>query len=208
MRSHFRLLCVFVALAVSVGCSEEKPQLSPLSQSSTILAFGDSLTYGTGASKRESYPTILKQLTGIKVINEGIPGEVSGKGKARLGQILKKHQPDIVILCHGGNDLLQKIDTNKTINNLKNMITMIKESGSEVVILSVPRPGLMLKPAPFYEEISTEMDIPIIAGLLSEILSDRELKSDTAHPNGKGYRQMAKAIADLLLERKAINQLN
>ncbi len=208
MRSSIRLLCVFVLLVLTTACSEEKTQLSPLSQSSTILAFGDSLTFGTGASKDKSYPSILSRLTAIKVVNEGVAGEISVRGKARLGKLLKKHQPDLVILCHGGNDLLQKIDTHQTINNLKSMITMINENGSEVVLLSVPRPGLILKPASFYKEIATEMDIPIITGLLSEILSNRDLKSDTAHPNGKGYRQMAKAVAELLKERKAISHLN
>ena len=208
MRSIIKLLCVLVILTITSACSEEKSPLRPLSQSSTILAFGDSLTYGTGASKNESYPAILGQLTGIKVINEGVAGEVSGKGKNRLGKLLTKHQPNLVILCHGGNDLLQKIDNKKTISNLKSMITMIEDSGSEVVLLSVPRPGLILKAAPFYEEIATEMDIPLIAGLLSEILSNRGLKSDTAHPNEKGYRQMAQTVAELLKERKAISQLN
>lgn len=190
------------------SCSDDKPQLNPLSQTSIILAFGDSLTFGTGTSKDKSYPSILNNLTGINVINEGIPGEVSAKGEARLDRLLDKHKPDLVILCHGGNDLLQKINTQLTINNLKAMITTIRENRSDVVLLSVPKPGILLKPAPFYAEIAEEMGVPIGTGILSKILSSSDLKSDTAHPNEKGYRQMAEDIAELLLDRKAINQLN
>ena len=207
-RSPVRHLCLIVFLALISACAEEEAQLNPLSGSSTILAFGDSLTFGTGVAKNKSYPAILEQLTGISVINEGIPGEVSEKGLSRLGSLLKKHQPDLVILCHGGNDLLQKLDVQLTKNNLKAMIMMIEDHGSEIVFLSVPRPGIMLSPAPFYQEISEEIDVPIITGLLSEILSNNQLKSDTAHPNEKGYRKMARSIANLLVKRNAIPPLN
>ena len=203
-----RQICLLVILTGLTACSEEKTKLSPLSESSTILAFGDSLTYGTGASKDESYPSILNKLTKIKVVNGGVPGEVSSNGKTRLAKVLQKHQPDLVILCHGGNDLIQKLDRTQVIANLKNMIAMIRSGNSEVILLSVPRPGLMLKPAAFYDEIAEEMNVPIISGTLSDILSNSALKSDAAHPNAKGYFQMAKTIGDFLVERKAINQLN
>lgn len=205
---RFLILCSALFLTIiTIGCTDDRPQLKPLDQSATILAFGDSLTFGTGASKEESYPVILKKLIGTKVINAGIPGEISEKGKNRLGRLLKKHQPDLVILCHGGNDLLQRMDTEQTIDNLKIMIKMIREHHAQVVLLSVPKPGILLRPAPFYQDIADEMEVPITMGVLSEIISDNKLKSDAVHPNGKGYFQMAKSVAELLVERKAIKSL-
>ncbi len=202
-----RFIFLLVFISSITACSDNKPKLKALSKSATILAFGDSLTYGTGASQVDSYPSRLKQLIGFKVVNAGVSGEVSSDGKKRLGKLLDKHKPALVVLCHGGNDLLQKLDTSQTIDNLKAMIKMIKDSGAEVILLSVPKPGLMLKPAPFYEAIAEETKTPIILGLISEILSNRTLKSDTAHPNAKGYSEIAKSIADLLIERDAVSSL-
>ncbi len=206
MKLKLAFLVLISLLFFIANCGGEQPELKPLKPSATILAFGDSLTYGTGASKQKSYPAVLNQLTGIKVINAGIPGEISIEGKNRLTGLLKKYKPDLVILCHGGNDLLQKLDKSQIINNLKTMIKMIKDSQSQVVLLSVPKPGIFLSPATFYEEIAAEMQIPIKTGVLSEIISNNELKSDAVHPNAKGYYQMAEAVLELLIESEAISK--
>ncbi|MFK8066609.1 MAG: arylesterase [Gammaproteobacteria bacterium] len=203
LKSSFLVLSSF--LLVIVACSDKQPELKPLKPSATILAFGDSLTYGTGANKEESYPAVLSHLTGMKVINAGVAGEISAKGKNRLASLLKKHKPDLVFLCHGGNDLLQKMDKTQTINNLKAMIKMIKDNQSQVILISVPQPGIFLSPAPLYEQIAVETQTPIITGVLSEIISSNELKSDAVHPNAKGYYQLAEAVFELLVESKAVS---
>jgi len=90
------------------SCGQEQPQLDKLSKDAVILAFGDSLTYGTGAKPAESFPVILEKLSNRKVINAGIPGELSSSGLDRFPEVLDKQQPELVILCHGGNDILRK----------------------------------------------------------------------------------------------------
>jgi len=197
------LLVVFITLS---ACSNDIPRLSPLTQESTILSFGDSLTYGTGTSVDQSYPSILSQLTGINIINDGVPGEITASGRLRLKKSLKKYQPNLVILCHGGNDLIQKLDPEQTKKNLENMINMIHETGSEVVLLAVPRPGLLLRPAPYYKELADKYGLPLEEDVLAEVLADRTQKSDPAHPNDLGYKKIALEISALLIEAKAIKQ--
>ena len=117
---RFLIACLFAFL---VACSISQPSLSPLAKDAVILAYGDSLTFGTGAnSDTESYPAVLAQLTQRRVVNAGIPGEVSSEGLERLTSMLEQHQPDLVVLCHGGNDLIRRLDKRQLQNNLNQMI--------------------------------------------------------------------------------------
>lgn len=171
-----------------------------------ILAFGNSLTYGSGARRDESYPSVLGTLTGLEVVNAGIPGEVTSDGLARLPDVLDDVQPQLMLLCHGGNDMLRKHDLRVTASNLRRMIRMARERGISVMLIAVPQPGLLLSPPELYEEVAEEMKVPIETDVLQEILRDRSLKSDTIHPNAKGYRLMAEAVFTLLKKTGAISR--
>ena len=109
MRHCTTYLYMLLMLIGLTGCSSDL-ELPPLNNDAVILSFGDSLTSGTGANKAESYPAYLEQLISRKVINAGVPGELSERGLKRLPALLEEHQPDLLILCHGGNDLLRKKD--------------------------------------------------------------------------------------------------
>lgn len=182
------LLCIILA-----GCGEQT-QLGKLPGDAVILAFGDSLTYGHGAATTESYPAVLQNLSGIKVINAGVSGEVSESGLRRLPDLLNKHKPDLLIICHGGNDILRKKGMEKMANNVRQMIKLAKDKNIPVVLLGVPNFGLFLSSAPVYEEVAEETDAIFIEDLVSDILSDNDLKSDTVHPNKQGYQKMAEGI--------------
>jgi acyl-CoA thioesterase I len=192
-RRFFFLLCLVFLLA---GCSN--PEINKISEDSVILAFGDSLTAGTGAGKGKPYPQILKSFFDCRIINSGIPGEVTSEGLLRLPSMLEKYKPSLVILCHGGNDILQKKNHNQTGENLRKMIHIIQEKKIDLVLIGVPEPGIFLSAAPFYEEIAEEFNIPFQGKTLRKILLDPELKSDFIHPNGAGYEIFARDIAELV----------
>lgn len=163
-----------------------------------VLAFGDSITAGSGAGQGESYPSVLSGLIGHTVINGGVPGDTTDGGLARLQDLLDEHRPALVVLCLGGNDLLQRADEARIVANLRTMIDMIKASGSDVVLIGVPSPGLVLSTAPFYEDLAREFNIPCECEAVADILSSPGLKSDQIHPNAAGYRRMAEAVAEVL----------
>lgn len=200
--------CLALLLIVSItACSEDtSPKLQALPKDAVILAFGDSLTYGTGANTdTESYPAVLAKLSSRQVINAGIPGEVSREGLNRLDKLLKQHQPDLVLLCHGGNDLIRKLDTELLKQNLNAMIEKVRESGAEVVLLSVPKPGVFLKPSPVYKEVSDASHVLLENEIIADIESEPNLKSDPIHPNALGYKRLAEAVHGLLLRHGALD---
>lgn len=200
-----RGVILLLLLVVSACDNTETPRLKLLSDSAVILAFGDSLTYGTGADHgTESYPAVLAQLSGIQVVNAGIPGEISSEGLLRLEGLLQKYQPDLVLLCHGGNDLIRKLDTEQLRQNLTAMINKVRQSGAEVVMLSVPKPGIFLKPAPVYKEIATSAEIPLENEIIADIESEKALKSDAIHPNAAGYKILAEAVQQFLITNGAM----
>src|SRR5690606_16562762 len=130
------------------------PQLPALAEDAVILAFGDSLTRGTGAAAGEDYPAVLAALSGRRVINAGVPGEISRDGLRRLPALLERHEPALLILCHGGNDLLRRLDPAQTTANVEQMVRMATERGIAVVLVGVPEPGLLLSDADYYEDIA------------------------------------------------------
>lgn len=204
MRFYAVMVSLICLLGVA-GCSDSTPRLPALSDDAVILAYGDSLTYGTGVNAEQSYPAVLQQLSGRTVINEGKPGETTDAGLERLPGILDKHKPDLVILCHGGNDMLRKLDPKQTMKNLHDMIVAIRSTGAAVVMLGVPRPKIFLmSSADFYITLANEMKVPIDTTIIPQIESDKSLKSDAIHPNANGYQQMAQAVLTLLVNAKAI----
>lgn len=196
------LLLLIISLTVtSCGSSGELPRLST---DAVILSFGDSLTRGKGAEDHQSYPALLQSLTNRKVINAGRSGEVSEDGLNRLPSLLDQHTPDLLILCHGGNDILQKKDLIKMGENIRKMISIAEERNIPVVLLGVPRPGLFLSSAEIYSEIAESTGVIFIEDLIADVLSDNALKYDIAHPNDAGYQVIAEEVYSILKDTGAI----
>lgn len=196
MKKIFLLVLLLVGFFY-INVSKKEKDLQNLE----ILCFGDSITYGYGVNEDESYPAVLANLTNAKVQNSGLNGETSEFGLIRLKGILETSKFDVLILCHGGNDLLQNLNINFTKSNIKQMIKLAKDKNIKVLLIGVPNPSLGLfglKSNEIYKEIANEENVPLENEILSEILINQNLKSDQIHPNKQGYEKLAKAIKEKL----------
>jgi lysophospholipase L1-like esterase len=191
---HFILL--FCLLLSGLGCS--RPHIGRIDSSSVILAVGDSLTFGIGAEPSQSYPSLLSEMMGCRVVNAGVSGELSAAGLQRLPELLDQYHPNLMILCHGGNDLLAKQDESLIEANLDAMLKLAKEREVDVILIGVPKPGLLLRAPGFYQNLATRHKIPCDSKTIPKILSSPSLKSDYVHPNAAGYQRMAEVIAELI----------
>jgi len=195
--------CLWLLIFLT-ACGDPTPQLERLPDDTVILAFGDSLTYGTGANKEESYPSVLENTINRKIINAGVPGELSMQGLKRLPKLLEKYQPGLMILCHGGNDILRKENLAEAETNIREMIALAKNKNIPVILLGVPKPGLFLSSAKLYANIAESTNVIFMPNLIADVLSDASMKSDSVHPNKAGYREMAFTIANALQDAGAL----
>jgi acyl-CoA thioesterase-1 len=200
-RTRGKILVAVFLLALG-GCSS--PAFEPLPDNATILAFGDSLTYGVGASPADSYPAVLAEITGLKVINSGISGETTDEGLARLPGVLSATNPDLLILIEGGNDILQNKDLAQTKANLAAMIELANDNDIPVIFLGVPEKNLFSSSAPLYAEIARAHPIYFADSVIAELLRKPSFKSDLIHLNGVGYRRMAELVYELLQDSGAL----
>ncbi len=194
------IMAILIILALNM-LPKEHSKMSALLPKDTILAVGDSLTYGHGANHDESYPALLSSLSRQKVINAGINGDTSNGGLQRLPELLEDKSITLMILCFGGNNILRRQSMNTLKDNLKTMIRMAKAKEIDVLLVAVPNIGLFgLAPLELYEEVAKEEKVPLLDGVLANILSQPSLKNDQIHPNALGYKEMADKIYESLKE--------
>ena len=187
-------------LVVSLAACRPSASDTVIPAGATVLAFGDSITHGTGAGPGEDWPSLLAMKTGWRLINEGVPGDTAQAGKGRIGPLLSQHQPALVIVGLGGNDFLRRRQPAQVKEDLRDILRQIKSSGAKVVILGVPSPSLLgvaagrLSDDLLYRQLSREEGVVLVAGVISKVLSNSSLIADPIHPNAEGYRMMALAI--------------
>ena len=175
------------------------------SRGSSVIAFGDSLTAGSGAPPGEDYPSATSKLTGTTIVNTGVPGDTTDAALARLDDDVLARDPRIVIVGLGGNDYLHGVAINVTEQNLREIIRRIERGGAMVVLLGYRFPSLSANYETMYERVAKDERCLLIPDLLDGIESNPQLKSDEIHPNARGYQLMAERVAGPLkkLMRKA-----
>lgn len=209
MLKLLRLFLFSLALGSLAAC-DQAPALQKIPPQALVLAFGDSVTYGTGAGAGEDWPTLLAAKTGWNIINAGVPGETAAKANGRLLQLLDEHQPALVLIEMGGNDFLQRTPEPQVKEHVRALIQTARGSGAQVALIGVPNLSLLAllsgKPydAAFYADLAAEEKVPLIADVFAAQLRDEALKADPIHPNANGYRAMAEGIYARLRELKSL----
>lgn len=193
---------ILVGCLLLCGCTD--PQMSPLPPGATILAFGDSLTAGVGAASAQSYPDVLAQLSGLRVINAGVSGETTAGGVKRLPAALAEHTPDVLILLEGGNDILRGKDRAATRTNLASMIEQALAVQAQVVLVGVPDKLLFTDSADFYAELAEQYPVVFVEDALAGLLRSSAYKADAIHLNAQGYALFAEALYETLQEQGAL----
>lgn len=187
-----RRLAVIFLIALLSACS--RPSLTPLLPGERILAFGDSLTEGVGVSNDHSYPAVLAALTRHEVVNAGIAGEISEEGLARLPALLDEVQPSLMVLLHGGNDILRNMNLAQTRDNLAAMIQIARARGIGIVLVGVPEKSLFSDSASIYPELAERFDLVFEDEIVADLIRSPSKKSDAVHFNRLGYSELAAAI--------------
>jgi acyl-CoA thioesterase I len=198
-----RRIFLVVLLALLAACGG-KQKATPLPPGSPVLAFGDSVTFGTGAAPGEDYPTQLAAISGWNVTNAGIPGDTAEAARGRIRGAIEQAQPALVIVELGGNDFLRRRPEGQVREDLRAILNEVRRANIPVVLVAVPRFSLIgaavgaLPDAELYEKLADEEKVPLVPEVFGRILADPGLKADQIHPNGPGYRQLAEGIARTL----------
>ena len=196
-----RRFLVLAAALAAAACTKTARQAA-ISRGSTVLALGDSLTYGYGAPPEAAYPVRLAAITGWQVANGGVSGDTSAQALARLPALLKR-APKLVLLGIGGNDFLRRVLESDTRRHIGETIAAVQGAGVSLVLIAEPKPSLgalvgSLSDHPLYAGLAEKYRVPLFADGWSRILSDNALKSDAIHANAEGYALFAERLAVFL----------
>lgn len=196
----------------------------------TILAFGDSQTYGTGDGTQpgafveevpatdgtQGYPSRIRALTGIVVENLGVPGEqLTVEGVDRFPSVVLSSAADVVAILEGSNDAIQQVDSGTVRATLQRMINVARSLNKEVLLFTLPPPccdrrDLALFTESYNRQIqslatSNNIEIADLAHVWSTSCGDTfacELFNvpEGLHPNTRGYDAVGQAVLAAMAE--------
>ena len=167
----------------------------------TIICFGDSLTFGTGAIPGMDYPSQLSKMILKPVINAGAPGDTTASALTRLQRDVLSKSPDMVLITLGGNDLKNGVAKDVAFKNLKRIVKSIQGQGARVVIGGLRFPLRDRGFARGYKDLADQTGAVLIPDIFKDIIGNRSLMSDPIHPKGSGYKIMAQHFLEAMPPR-------
>jgi acyl-CoA thioesterase-1 len=175
-----------------------------------VVFLGDSLTAGYGLPADESFPSRVATLLEsegkpVRIVNAGVSGDTTAGGLARLDWLLRQ-EPDVLVVCLGGNDGLRGLPLETTEAHLAEIIDRAKASGARVLLV-----GLKLPPSygveytgrfeAIYPALARAKDVPLVPFLLEGVGGDPTLNlADGIHPNAAGQELLARNVLPQIRE--------
>ena len=196
---------LFVFTGVFPCFAESKPV--NIDENSTIVCFGDSLTYGHGAnSETESWPALLQKRVKIPVINSGRNDDTTEDGILRFDEDVILHNPAVVIFDFGGNDLFypkKKLSHKQIEANFRTMLDKLDLSKTKVYIMRFYNNQMRFFDIfgsfdRILKRLEKDYDVTIIWDAWSGAWGHKDCKFDMTHCNAKGYKIMEQNIFNVL----------
>lgn len=200
MRARY-VVALFVAALVGLGAywyffAAHEVRNYP-SSGTDVIAFGDSLVAGVGASPGRDFVSLLSQKIGQPIVNLGVSGDTTADGLARVGE-LDAYNPKVVILLFGGNDYLRRVPENQTFDNLTEIVESVQAKGAIVLLLGV-RGGLLNDHFDTeFKKLRNTHDTAYVPDVLEGLLGKQQYLSDEIHPNDAGYARIAERVYPVL----------
>ncbi len=187
-----------LALAAIVYWRSGAPTAAPPTSGQSIVAFGDSLVAGRGASAGRDFVAVLSHRLGEPIINAGRSGDTTSSALARVERDVLSRNPRIVIVVLGGNDFLRRVPQQETWANLATIVERIRRRGAAVIIVGI---GVGLFSDAYgagFDALARQTSAALVPDVLDGIIGRAELMSDAIHPNDRGYALMADRIEPAL----------
>lgn len=201
MRKLIYLLFVLIAVFFGYFLFISPPgsqKADSMSATDAIVCFGDSLTYGTGASPGMDYPSRLAEMLGREVINAGIPGDTTASALKRLERDVLSESPGLVLITLGGNDLKNGVSSDDALANLIEIVETLQANNARVIVGGLKFPLRDRGYGKAYAELAERTGAALIPHILEGIMGNRALMSDPIHPNDSGYELMAERFYEAI----------
>ncbi len=198
MRYALWILGIFAVLAAAWFVFMREPAITNYPSAGTdLVALGDSLVFGTGATKGNDLVSLLSESMGQPIANLGISGDTTADVLARLSE-LDAYNPKVVIVLVGGNDYLRRVPDDTVFANLAAIIENMHRKGAIVLLVGI-RGGVLNDPyAGRFEALKKRYNTAYVPDALKGLFGDKQYMSDTIHPNDAGYERLAERIAPIL----------
>lgn len=175
-----------------------------------ILIVGDSISAAYGINPQSGWVNLLankitQEKIPYQVINASISGDTTINGVNRLPVLLKKYQPDIVIIELGGNDGLRGMQIRIMQQNLEKMIQYSQARGAKILLAGMKIPPNYGKRYTqmfhqVYLELAAKYSVSIVPFLLEGVGGQAALmQSDGIHPTAQAQPRMLKTVWDKLV---------
>jgi len=170
------------------------PRAAKPTAGSAVVAFGDSLVEGRGATPGHDFVTRLATRLSVPIVNAGRSGDTAAAALSRLDASVLARNPRVVIVLLGGNDFLRRVPTNETFRSLSTIVERIRQRGAAVVLVGVSV-GLVSDPyADEYDALARRTSSALVPDILDDIIGHADRMSDSIHPNDRGYEMIADRI--------------